>query len=74
MFVVGFADCVTNTNKPNIEKIGKEMIEYCGGLPLAITVLGGLLATKQTLDEWGDVLNILNHTCLKKMTYESIRF
>ncbi|KAK7840011.1 putative disease resistance rpp8-like protein 2 [Quercus suber] len=44
-------DCVTNANKPNIEKLGKEMIEYCGGLPLAITVLGGLLVSKQTQDE-----------------------
>uniref|UniRef100_A0A7N2MYV6 Disease resistance protein winged helix domain-containing protein n=1 Tax=Quercus lobata TaxID=97700 RepID=A0A7N2MYV6_QUELO len=32
------------------------MIGYCGGLPLAIIVLGGLLAAKQTQDEWGDVL------------------
>ena len=26
-----------------------------GGLPLAIIVLGGLLATKQTREEWEDV-------------------
>ena len=32
------------------------MIEYCGGLPLAITVLGGLLVAKQTPNEWEDVL------------------
>ena len=32
-----------------------EMIEYCGHLPLAITVLGGLLATKQTQEGWDDV-------------------
>ncbi|XP_050262435.1 putative disease resistance protein At1g50180 isoform X3 [Quercus robur] len=59
-------DCVTNTNKPNIEKIGKEMIEYCGGLPLAITVLGGLLATKQTLDEWEDVLKHIKSYIFKE--------
>ena len=38
-----------------MKKLGEEMIEYCGGLPLAITVLGGLLATKQTREEWEDV-------------------
>nr|POF21785.1 putative disease resistance protein [Quercus suber] len=42
--------------KPYMEKFGKEMIGYCGGLPLAITVLGGLLAAKQTQEEWEDVL------------------
>ena len=36
-------------------KLGKEMIEYCGGLLLTITVLGGLLATKQTWEEQEDV-------------------
>jgi hypothetical protein len=31
------------------------MLKYCGGLPLAITVLGGLLAAKHTREEWEDV-------------------
>ena len=53
LFVVGFLDRVTKTY---MEKFGKEMIGYCGGLPLAITVLGGLLAAKQTQEEWEDVL------------------
>ncbi|KAL4388938.1 hypothetical protein GQ457_09G029910 [Hibiscus cannabinus] len=34
------------------EKLGREMVKKCGGLPLAIVVLGGLLATKQTQDQW----------------------
>ena len=38
-----------------MKKLGEEMIENCGGLPLAITVLGGLLATKQTREGWEDV-------------------
>ena len=42
------------------------MIEYCGGLPLAITVLGGLLATKQTLDEWEDVLQHIKSYIFKE--------
>ena len=36
-------------------KLGKEMVEYCEGLPLAIITLGGLLAVKQTEEEWEDV-------------------
>ncbi|EFH64466.1 predicted protein [Arabidopsis lyrata subsp. lyrata] len=35
-----------------MEEIGKEMIKHCGGLPLAIKVLGGLLAAKYTLHDW----------------------
>uniref|UniRef100_M4DPK7 Neprosin PEP catalytic domain-containing protein n=1 Tax=Brassica campestris TaxID=3711 RepID=M4DPK7_BRACM len=34
------------------EVMGKEMITFCGGLPLAIKVLGGLLAKKHTVAEW----------------------
>ncbi|KAL5566407.1 hypothetical protein UlMin_029571, partial [Ulmus minor] len=36
----------------HMEKLGKDMVKYCGGLPLAIVVLGGLLSTKHTTDEW----------------------
>ncbi|MBA0813834.1 hypothetical protein Gohar_027656 [Gossypium harknessii] len=35
-----------------LEKLGKEMVKKCGGLPLAIVVLGGLLAIKQLLAQW----------------------
>ncbi|XP_019055745.1 PREDICTED: putative disease resistance protein At1g50180 [Nelumbo nucifera] len=38
---------------PGLEKIGKEMVQKCCGLPLAIVVLGGLLATKgSSFSEW----------------------
>ncbi|CAL5362249.1 unnamed protein product [Camellia sinensis] len=36
----------------NMEAIGRKMVKLCAGLPLAIIVLGGLLATKNTLREW----------------------
>ncbi|KAL0011834.1 hypothetical protein SO802_006942 [Lithocarpus litseifolius] len=36
----------------DMENLGREMVARCAGLPLAIIVLGGLLATKETLDEW----------------------
>ncbi|KAJ4724317.1 Disease resistance protein [Melia azedarach] len=45
-------------SKPNQtqEMLGREMVEKCGGLPLAIVVLGGLLS-KMTLREWRMVRN-----------------
>ncbi|KAI3989494.1 hypothetical protein MKX01_022769 [Papaver californicum] len=33
---------------PGLQKIGREMVRKCGSLPLGVTVLGGLLATKKT--------------------------
>ncbi|MQL77701.1 hypothetical protein Taro_010115 [Colocasia esculenta] len=46
-----------------LRKIGKQMVSRCAGLPLAITVLGGLLSVKQkTKVAWGKVL--------KRITYE----
>ncbi|KAI8028295.1 putative disease resistance protein [Camellia lanceoleosa] len=33
-------------------ELGKAMVKHCGGVPLAIVVLGGLLATKYTLEDW----------------------
>ncbi|KAL3533900.1 hypothetical protein ACH5RR_007421 [Cinchona calisaya] len=35
-----------------LEILGKEMVKYCGGLPLGVIVLGGTLATKKSLNEW----------------------
>ncbi|KAJ4954541.1 hypothetical protein NE237_011324 [Protea cynaroides] len=34
------------------KKLGRGMTKKCSGLPLAIVVLGGLLATKQSIHEW----------------------
>ncbi|KAI9112991.1 hypothetical protein K1719_016105 [Acacia pycnantha] len=36
----------------DFEKLGREMAGKCAGLPLAIIVLGGLLASRETLEEW----------------------
>ncbi|CAA7047442.1 unnamed protein product [Microthlaspi erraticum] len=35
-----------------MEEMGKRMISHCGGLPLAVKVLGGLLTSQSTLREW----------------------
>ncbi|KAJ0231515.1 disease resistance protein [Hirschfeldia incana] len=34
------------------EEMGKEMVKHCGGLPLAVKLLGGLLADQYALHEW----------------------
>ncbi|XP_060967051.1 probable disease resistance RPP8-like protein 2 [Cannabis sativa] len=47
------------------KKLAGEMLEYCGGLPLAITVLGGLLSRKPTADEW-ETLHKNIKTCIRK--------
>ncbi|CAL5378267.1 unnamed protein product [Camellia sinensis] len=36
-------------------ELGKAMVKHCGGVPLAIVVLGGLLTTKDKLVEWKKV-------------------
>ncbi|KAG8375955.1 hypothetical protein BUALT_Bualt09G0013000 [Buddleja alternifolia] len=45
---------------PDMEKLGKEMVRRCCGLPLAILVLGGLLITKYTLRDWHMVYENIN--------------
>ncbi|XP_071900915.1 putative disease resistance protein At1g50180 [Coffea arabica] len=43
---------------PDMEEVGREIARRCGGLPLAITVIGGLLLAKKKLkSEWEKVLN-----------------
>ncbi|XP_021295930.1 probable disease resistance protein At1g58602 isoform X2 [Herrania umbratica] len=43
-----------------LEMPGRDMVKKCGGLPLAIAVLGGLLATKKTRAEWEMVQRNIN--------------
>ncbi|KAL5566401.1 hypothetical protein UlMin_029565 [Ulmus minor] len=45
-------DATSRSDYKDMEKLGKDMVKCCGGLPLAIVVLGGLLSTKHTVDEW----------------------
>ncbi|XP_049387175.1 putative disease resistance RPP13-like protein 3 [Solanum stenotomum] len=40
---------------PEMERLARDMVEKCGGLPLAIIVLRGLLSHKKGLDEWQKV-------------------
>ncbi|KAG2403996.1 putative disease resistance protein [Vigna angularis] len=41
-----------STTSDDFKRLGREMVAKCGGLPLAIIVLGGLLATKESVSEW----------------------
>ncbi|XP_016470946.1 putative inactive disease susceptibility protein LOV1 [Nicotiana tabacum] len=43
-----------------LERLGKEMVSECGGLPLAIIVLAGLLARRPKVDEWRRTRQNLN--------------
>ncbi|KAJ4887867.1 Disease resistance protein (NBS class) family [Raphanus sativus] len=36
----------------DMNELGIEMLKHCGGLPLAIKVLGGMLRKKYTLQQW----------------------
>ncbi|XP_049388703.1 putative late blight resistance protein homolog R1A-10 [Solanum stenotomum] len=45
-----------NSFPPDFEQLGKQIALKCGGLPLAITVIAGLLSkTGKTLEEWQSV-------------------
>ncbi|BAT97454.1 hypothetical protein VIGAN_09090200 [Vigna angularis var. angularis] len=43
-------------NRGTLEKIGKEIVKKCNGLPLAAQSLGGMLRRKHALRDWINVL------------------
>ncbi|KAL6607874.1 hypothetical protein ACP70R_040937 [Stipagrostis hirtigluma subsp. patula] len=46
-----------------LEEVSKDILKKCGGVPLAIITIAGLLANKQAhrRDEWYNVLNSIGH-------------
>ncbi|KAK9082616.1 hypothetical protein Scep_029087 [Stephania cephalantha] len=77
-----FNDDPSNCPK-DLKDYGEKMVEKCGGLPLAIIVLRGLLSTKRrSVYEWDKVLrnmnwNLGNEEQLKTMiakTYEELSY
>ncbi|CDP19586.1 unnamed protein product [Coffea canephora] len=53
----------------DLEEVGREIVRRCAGLPLAITVVGGLLLGKKELKiEWEKVLNSFNTNLSKSQS------
>nr|XP_048326913.1 putative disease resistance protein At1g50180 [Ziziphus jujuba var. spinosa] len=55
---------------PEFEELGMQMAKRCGGLPLGVIVLGGLLSTKCSLVEWERVLGDLNSYLNKVQSHQ----
>ncbi|PIA50697.1 hypothetical protein AQUCO_01200130v1 [Aquilegia coerulea] len=77
-----FVHDTTQSLSSDLEDCGRNMVKRCGGLPLEIIVLGGILASKKSLNEWETVsqhLGIFNtsqrlfpedfHIPVKKLVY-----
>jgi len=47
---------VDSGSRGTLEKIGKEIVKKCNGLPLAAQSLGGMLRRKHTVRDWNNVL------------------
>ncbi|KAK9742280.1 hypothetical protein RND81_03G161100 [Saponaria officinalis] len=57
---------------PKKIELGAKMLEHCNGHPFAITVLGGVLATKKSLDEWQSVFDNLTYHLQGDESYSGV--
>ncbi|XBH60074.1 hypothetical protein VPH35_114718 [Triticum aestivum] len=64
-----------NVCPPQFKEISVEILRKCGGLPLAIITIAGLLASHETrlLNEWENIKNSLGARSATKPTLEEMR-
>nr|XP_027107008.1 putative disease resistance RPP13-like protein 1 [Coffea arabica]XP_027107009.1 putative disease resistance RPP13-like protein 1 [Coffea arabica]XP_027107011.1 putative disease resistance RPP13-like protein 1 [Coffea arabica] len=44
-----------DNHNPELEEIGKKIVKKCGGLPLAVKTIAGILRSKTTSEEWEEI-------------------
>jgi hypothetical protein len=64
-----------NVCPPQFQYISAEILKKCGGLPLAIITIAGLLASSEarSLNEWESIKNVLGAMSATKPTLEEMR-
>ncbi|MED6182147.1 hypothetical protein PIB30_025864 [Stylosanthes scabra] len=50
------AQLSADSMNPTLEKVGKDIVKKCGGLPLAVQALGGLLRGNSNVTHWNQIL------------------
>ncbi|XP_015169375.1 disease resistance protein At4g27190-like [Solanum tuberosum] len=56
---IGVPQPQAHTGSKNIQPIARDIARECGGLPLAITVIGACMSGKNRVEEWVDALDSL---------------